>query len=159
LNFIARFFGGVGHAFGGMFSTRVFWACAAAWFVAAFIKMLLYYNQHKRLNFRLLVGTGGMPSSHSSFVAAIATTMGLEAGWNSPVFLLALGFAIVTMNDAQGVRRAAGHQASLLNRIVDDLYHQKPIKPQRMKELLGHTPVQVLIGALIGIVTALLFYL
>jgi acid phosphatase family membrane protein YuiD len=63
------------------------------------------------------------------------------------------------MNDAQGVRRAAGHQASLLNRIVDDMYHQKPIKPERMKELLGHTPVQVLIGSLLGICIGLVFYI
>ena len=120
--------------------------------------MLLYYRQHHYFNFRLLVGTGGMPSSHSSFVMALATTVGLETGWNSPVFMLSLGFAIVTMNDAQGVRRASGHQASLLNRIVDDMYHQKPIKPERLRELLGHTPIQVTIGGLIGVLTALVFY-
>jgi acid phosphatase family membrane protein YuiD len=149
---------GVGKAFGDIFTSRIMWACLTAWFLAAAIKMLLYYRQHQRLNFRVLVGTGGMPSSHSSFVMALATTVGMETGWNSPVFMLSLGFAIVTMNDAQGVRRASGHQASLLNRIVDDMYHQKPIKPERLKELLGHTPIQVTIGGIIGVITALVFY-
>jgi acid phosphatase family membrane protein YuiD len=148
-----------GKAFADIFTCRIFWACFTAWFVASFIKMLVYYKQYKRLNFRLLVGTGGMPSSHSSFVSCLATTLGIEAGWNSPVFMLALGFAIVTMNDAQGVRRAAGHQASLLNRIVDDIYHQKPIKPERVKELLGHSPVQVFTGALLGVVMGVVFYI
>ena len=156
---ILGFFHGTGRAFGDIFTSRIFWACLTAWFLAAAIKMLLYYHQHKRFNFRLLVGTGGMPSSHTSFVMALATTVGLETGWNSPVFMLALGFAIVTMNDAQGVRRAAGQQASMLNRIVDDMYHQKPIKPERLRELLGHTPIQVTIGAVIGVVTALVFYM
>lgn len=155
---IVIFLQGTGRAFAEIFSSRIFWACFTAWFLAAAIKMLIYYRQHKRLNFRLLVGTGGMPSSHSSFVMALATSIGMETGWSNPVFLLALGFAIVTMNDAQGVRRAAGHQASMLNRIVDDMYHQKPIKPARLKELLGHTPIQVNIGAFIGVATALLFY-
>lgn len=138
---------------------RIFWSCFTAWFIASFLKMMIYWWRQGRMDFRIFVGTGGMPSSHSAFVACLATVIGLEAGWNTPVFMLALGFAIVTMNDAQGVRRAAGHQAAILNRIADDLYLKKPFRPERVKELLGHTPIQVFFGALIGVITGLLFYL
>lgn len=149
----------IGQALAAIGHSRIFWSSAAAWFIASLIKMILYWWRQGRMNFRIFVGTGGMPSSHSAFVACLATAIGLEAGWSSPVFLLALGFAIVTMNDAQGVRRAAGHQASILNRLADDLYQKKPFRPERVKELLGHTPIQVFAGAAIGIVCGLLFYL
>jgi acid phosphatase family membrane protein YuiD len=149
----------IGNVFGTIFSSRIFWACFVAWFVASLIKMMLFYFSQKRFDFRLLVGTGGMPSSHSAFVASLATVMGIETSWDSPLFMLALGFAIVTMNDAQGVRRASGHQAAILNRIADDMYQKKPFRPERVKELLGHTPIQVMTGAVIGIVIAVLFYI
>lgn len=139
-------------------TNRMVWTCFAAWFIASFIKVMIFFGQQGRFDFRILVGTGGMPSSHSAFVSCLATVIGLEAGWDSPVFMLALGFAIVTMNDAQGVRRASGQQASILNRIVDDMYRQS-FKPERLKELLGHTPVQVMAGGLIGIACGLLFYI
>ena len=150
---------GAGEALAGIFGSRIVWAAASAWLGASAIKMLLFFRIHRWLNFRLLVGTGGMPSSHSAFVSALATAIGVEAGWDSPVFILALGFAVLTMNDAQGVRRATGSQASILNRIVDDLYHHKPVKPERVAELLGHTPIQVFIGAAVGVGIALLYYL
>ncbi len=141
-----------------MFSNRMLWACFVAWLIASVLKMFIAFLNEGYINFRRLVGTGGMPSSHSAFVSCVATVVGLETRWDSPVFLLALAFALVTMNDAQGVRRATGHQAAILNRMVDDLYHQKPIRPERVKELLGHTPIQVFIGAGIGIAVALFFY-
>lgn len=140
-------------------ASRILWTCFAAWFIASFLKVMIYFGQQKRFDFRILVGTGGMPSSHSAFVGCLATVIGLEAGWDSPVFMLSLGFAVVTMNDAQGVRRASGQQASILNRIVDDMYHQKAFKPERLRELLGHTPIQVWTGALIGVTIGLLFYI
>jgi uncharacterized protein len=134
------------------------WTCFTAWFVASLIKMLLSWWRLGRLDFRIFVGTGGMPSSHSAFVSCLATVIGREAGWGSPVFMLALGFAIVTMNDAQGVRRASGHQAAILNRIADDMYQKKPFRPERVKELLGHTPIQVFAGFLIGAACGLILY-
>jgi acid phosphatase family membrane protein YuiD len=149
----------LGQAVSMIGSSRIFWSSLAAWFSASVIKIFLHFFRQHRFDFRLLVGTGGMPSSHSALVACMATAVGLEEGWDSTVFILALGFAIVTMNDAQGVRRASGQQASVLNRIVDDMYQKKPFKPEHLRELLGHTPVQVLIGAALGILVCLFFYL
>ena len=137
---------------------RIFYSTSLAWFIAQGLKVLIYWIRNHKINFRLFVGTGGMPSSHSAFVSCMATSVGLESGWDSPVFFLALGIAIVIMTDAAGVRRAAGQQAKILNEIMEDFYSSKPFAQQRLRELLGHTPVQVLVGSLTGILIGLLFY-
>ncbi len=129
-----------------------------AWVFAQGFKVLNYYLKHRKINFRLFVGTGGMPSSHSAFVCGLATSIGYEAGFDSPVFFLALGMALVIMSDAAGVRRAAGQQAQILNELVDDFYKNKPIPPAKLKELLGHTPTQVFVGAFVGIAVAIVAY-
>jgi acid phosphatase family membrane protein YuiD len=139
-------------------SVRIAYATLAAWTLAQGLKVLIYYLRNRKINFRLFVGTGGMPSSHSAFVSCLAASIGLEAGWGSPVFLLSLGMALVIMSDAAGVRRAAGQQAQILNEMMDDIYRSRPIPHQKLKELLGHTPVQVIVGALLGVGVALLFY-
>jgi hypothetical protein len=139
-------------------SSKIFYVTTITWVIAQGMKVLISWIRHHKIDFRLFVGTGGMPSSHSALVSCLATTIGLETGWNSPVFLLALGMALIIMSDAAGVRRAAGQQAKLLNEIVDDLYESRPVGQKRLKELLGHTPVQVLVGAFLGVGIALLFY-
>ncbi len=139
-------------------SSRILYATATAWTMAQGLKVLIYYFRYHKINFRLFVGTGGMPSSHSALVSCLAASIGFQAGWNSPVFFLALAFALVVMSDAAGVRRAAGQQAEILNKIVDDVYRARPFQPQRLKEFLGHTPIQVFVGALLGAATALIFY-
>lgn len=141
-----------------VFASKIFYATTAAWAVAQGLKVLIYWIRYHKINFRLFVGTGGMPSSHSALVSCLATTIGLQVGWNSPVFLLALGMALVIMSDAAGVRRAAGQQAKILNEIMDDLYSSRPVHQTRLKELLGHTPVQVFVGAFIGVGIGLIFY-
>jgi acid phosphatase family membrane protein YuiD len=100
-----------------------------------------------------------MPSSHASTVSALATSVGLTYGFTSPFFAITFFLAFITMFDAQGVRRQSGHQAEALNQIIEDIYLNKGIKQERLKELLGHTPVQVFIGAAIGIIVALFCYL
>jgi hypothetical protein len=129
-----------------------------AWLIAQTVKVGLGVIKEKRFNFKWFVGTGGMPSSHTAGVVALATSVGLHLGLNSPLFALAVVFAIVTMFDAQGVRRATGRQAEILNRIVDDLYWKGKIRENRLRELIGHTPVEVLAGAAIGILVAFLLY-
>jgi acid phosphatase family membrane protein YuiD len=141
-----------------LFYSKIFLTMVLGWFVAQGLKVLIYWFRHHKINFRLFVGTGGMPSSHSAFVSSLSAAIGLETGWDSPAFILSLGMAIVIMSDAAGVRRAAGQQAQILNEIMDDLYRSKPVPHARLKELLGHTPVQVFVGAFIGIVVALLMY-
>lgn len=139
-------------------NAKIFYVTTIGWAVAQSLKVLIYYIRQHRIDFRLFVGTGGMPSSHSAFVSTMATSIGFTAGWDSPVFLLALGLAVIIMSDAAGVRRAAGQQAKILNAIMDDLYSSKPVPQKRLKELLGHTPVQVFVGAFLGIGVAILFY-
>lgn len=129
-------------------------------FVAAIMAQLLksffYYRQHKKINFRILVETGGMPSSHSAFVVALATSTGIILGCKSIEFAIALGFALVVMYDAAGLRRAAGKMARVLNNIVDNLYSDNPQEASdKLIELLGHTPMEVLMGASLGLVMAL----
>ncbi len=99
-----------------------------------------------------------MPSSHAAGATALATTCGLEFGFDSVEFALAAVFALVTMFDAQGVRRCTGQQAVVLNRIMDDIYWKGKIEADRLKEFIGHTPIQVFVGAILGFTLALLFY-
>lgn len=131
------------------------WAAVAGWAVAQSLKVLLNARRERRLDFQWFVDTGGMPSAHSAFVAALATATGVRHGFGSGLFALAAAFAIVVMADAAGLRRAAGQQAETLNRIVDDLYQTGHVRPERLRELLGHTPVEVLSGATLGALVAL----
>jgi hypothetical protein len=123
-----------------------------AWFIAQALKVVHTLAKEKRFNFRRFVGAGGMPSSHSAFVTSLATAMGQRMGWSHPVTALSWVFAMIVMYDAAGVRQAAGKQAGILNQIVDDLYHGGRLREDRLKELLGHSPVEVLAGAILGIV-------
>ena len=116
----------------------------AVWVLAQMIKVILGVIKEKRFNFRWFIGTGGMPSSHAAGASALATSVGLEYGFNSPLFAVAAAFAMVTMFDAQGVRRATGYQATILNKMMDDIYWKGQIEEQRLKELVGHTPIEVL---------------
>ena len=128
------------------------------WFLAQAIKVLLGVFREKRFNFKWFIKTGGMPSSHAAGAAALATTCGLEYGFQSGVFALATVFALITMFDAQGVRRSTGQQAEILNKVMEDMYWKGRIESARLKEFLGHTPTQVFVGAALGIVTTLLIY-
>lgn len=123
--------------------------------MAQLLKLLFYYRKNKKINFRILVETGGMPSSHSAFVVALATSVGCITGSNSIEFAIALGFAFVVMYDAAGLRRAAGKMARVLNSIVDNLYSDRPQEASdKLIELLGHTPMEVILGATLGLAMA-----
>lgn len=128
------------------------------WAITQGIKVLLGVIREKRFNFKWFIGTGGMPSSHAAGAAALATTCGLAAGFGSVTFALAAVFALVTMFDAQGVRRAAGQQAAILNQVMDDMYWKGKLEAGRLIELVGHSPLQVIIGSLLGVVLAFLFW-
>lgn len=130
----------------------------AAWAIAQCIKVFLGVIREKRFNFRWFIGTGGMPSSHAAGATALATTCGLYLGFDSVIFALAMVFALVTMFDAQGVRRQTGQQAEILNKILDDIYWKGKVESDQLKELIGHTPKQVFIGAVIGLLIAIVMY-
>ncbi|MHB1391756.1 MAG: divergent PAP2 family protein [Clostridia bacterium] len=130
---------------------KVLLACFTAWLIAQILKILLTFYSSKKIDITRFVGSGGMPSSHTSFVMALSTSIGRMCGWDSAIFAVSLCFAFVVMYDAAGVRRAAGNQARILNIIIEDLAHNKPIANERLKELIGHTPKEVLAGAVLGI--------
>jgi uncharacterized protein len=122
-----------------------------AWAIAQAAKVTLTSMRQRRLNLRVLAETGGMPSSHAAIVMGMTTAVGKYAGVSSAAFAIALIFSFVVMYDAAGLRRAAGRQAAILNRLVEDLVHMRGMQEQRLRELLGHTPVEVVVGALLGI--------
>lgn len=122
-----------------------------AWVIAQALKVIVVSVRRRRLDFRAWAETGGMPSSHSAMVAALTTAVGRIDGLASSAFAIAVIFSFVVMYDAQGVRRAAGLQAAILNRLVDDLMAHRGIEETRLRELLGHTPVEVLVGAVLGV--------
>ena len=128
------------------------WAAIIAWAAAQGIKIILTLIVDKKFDASRIVGTGGMPSSHSSFTMALSFSIGKSYGVDSPLFAIALIFSFVTMYDAQGIRRAAGKQAEILNMLI--LEHKIPDVGE-LKELLGHTPLEVAAGALLGIVIGL----
>ena len=127
-----------------------------AWTIAQTAKVIIYSVRQGRLNLRVLAVTGGMPSSHSAIVMGMTTAVVKYAGVTSAPFAIALIFSFVVMYDAAGLRRAAGRQAAILNRLVEDLVHMRGVQEQKLRELLGHTPVEVLIGAVLGIVVGLI---
>ena len=112
----------------------------------------------RKLDFRRVLGAGGMPSSHAASVSALATAVGLQAGWNSPLFGIAAFFSIVVMYDAAGIRHAVGRQAAVLNQMLEDLRADHSVEGDRLIELLGHTPLEVFVGAAYGVVLVLALF-
>jgi hypothetical protein len=144
--------------FGTITHNTVLFAALSASLIAQVLKLLIDYIMHRKINTRVLVTTGGMPSSHSALVTALAVGVGQVRGWDSIEFAMASVFAVIVMYDAAGVRQAAGKQARILNQVIDELFQEHPeFNEQRLKELLGHTPMQVIIGAILGGMIAGLF--
>lgn len=122
-----------------------------AWFTVQIFKLLADAVVNRKLNFKRFVETGGMPSSHSAVVASLMTAIGLSEGFDSPIFAVSFVFSFIVMYDAAGVRLAAGKQAKVLNQLINS----KQVKVdtnEKLKELLGHTPIQVFVGAIYGII-------
>lgn len=124
-------------------------------FIAQVLKFLLHLAFKKRVDFKQFTTTGGMPSSHSAGVVGIATAVGLITGFSSVSFSIAMGYALVVMYDAAGLRRASGKMAACLNKMMDDFYkHDVQSVGGKLKELLGHTPIEVFAGATLGVAYA-----
>jgi acid phosphatase family membrane protein YuiD len=115
------------------------------------------YIVHRRWNLRRFVGTGGMPSSHAATVSALSTAVGLKEGFGTTLFGVTLYFSLIVMYDAAGLRQAAGRQAAILNRLIDEHFEHPEKNTHRLMELLGHTPLEVLVGAILGVVSALVW--
>ena len=140
--------------FSKVLENKVLMVALVSWAVAQGSKVLIEVLSYRKVDLKRFVGSGGMPSSHSAFVMALSTGIGKLEGWESPLFAIAMSFAFVVMYDAAGVRRAAGKQAEILNIIIKDVIEHKVLKEERLKELIGHTPIEVIIGGIIGVITA-----
>lgn len=137
--------------FGNVLHNSVLIVAVAACLIAQVLKLVFELIRHGKVTFRTLVETGGMPSAHSALVTSLAAGVGQTVGWETPAFAAAAIFAVIVMYDAAGVRQAAGKQARILNQIVDEFFHDAEFHEERLKELLGHTPVQVIAGCALGI--------
>jgi acid phosphatase family membrane protein YuiD len=126
-----------------------------AWGVAQVSKVIVDSVWKHHFTIRRLATAGGMPSSHTAMVVALTTELGRHLGLADPLFAAAVVFASVVMYDATGVRRAAGRQAVLLNRMMDDFFARRGFKEQRLREFVGHTPIEVMAGALLGLIFGL----
>ena len=129
-------------------------------FTGQIIKFILFTVQTKKINFKIFTTTGGMPSTHSAAVIALSTIVGILEGFDSIVFAMSLGFSLIIMYDAAGLRRAAGKTAACLNKVMEEMYnHDLEAVGGKLKELLGHTPLEVWVGAAYGLVFAYFYHL
>ncbi len=143
----------------GADTTGPFWIALIIGFIVQGYKGLAWYVKHRRWNLRRFVETGGMPSAHAAAVSALTTAVGLTQGFGSVLFGVTLYFSLVIMYDAAGLRRAAGKQAVILNRLIEEHFVHPQADTQRLMELLGHTPFEVAVGAVLGVASALLWNL
>ena len=142
----------------GILENRVLWCAVAAWFVAQALKIPTYWLVEKRLDWRRFFGSGGMPSSHSAFVISLAIMVGATEGFHTAAFAIAVVLAAIVMYDASGVRHETGVQGQVLNEIIQKVFVDgQPITDVELKELVGHTKVEVAGGFIVGVLTALGF--
>jgi acid phosphatase family membrane protein YuiD len=130
-------------------------ASCLAWVLAQISKLLIVLLRERELQISYMTSAGGMPSSHSAVVVALATRIGMEEGVASPLFAVAFVFAGVVLYDAAGIRRAVSVQARILNRMLEEVIEYQRFNEKRLLELLGHTPFEVFVGSLLGLLVAL----
>ena len=141
----------------GILGNYVLVCSMLGWLCASVAKVVILFVRERRLDLRKIFASGGMPSSHSATVSSLAAAVAKTDGLESTVFAISFMFAFIVMYDASGVRRAAGEQAKILNQLVDNFSENKPAYMKKnLKEIIGHTPLEVIVGALLGILIALL---
>ncbi len=136
---------------------KILWVSVLAWFVAQLIKVLLEFCRLKKIKWQLMFSSGGMPSSHTSFVTAMTTSIGITSGFNSTFFAVSAVISLIVMYDAAGVRRAAGKQAEVINLLLESIENSGVTLDKKLKELLGHSPIEVFAGCILGIGVASIF--
>jgi uncharacterized protein len=142
-----------------IFDNQVLWCVLASWLVAQFSKPFVQYLRTREWAWSWFFSAGGMPSTHSAIMTAATIAIGVQLGFDSPEFALSLAVCMIVLYDAAGVRRQAGEHARVINAIIDDLSHGHPLKEENLKELLGHTPGEVIIGVLVGATITILVLL
>jgi acid phosphatase family membrane protein YuiD len=141
------------------FGNHVLMAGLTAWALAQLLKVPIEYLQKHRWNWALLFSAGGMPSSHSALLVSTMVAIGLFYGFGTPAFALAVAITMVVTYDATGIRRQAGFHAEKINRLIEEFFTGHPINEKQLKEVLGHTPKQVVAGTILGLVIAILAWL
>lgn len=148
-------------SFKEVFANTVLQSALFSWFLAQFLKVLIELIKGRNIRtkedffIRALFGTGGMPSSHSATITAVAISIGIREGINSSVFALAIVLVIIVLRDATGVRFSSGKQAEIINKLLEDQYQFHGIKYEKIKEVRGHTPLETFVGALLGVLVSL----
>lgn len=138
-----------------IFGNQVLTVTFFGWFIAQLLKVIFVLISTKSLDISRFVGSGGMPSSHSSLVTSMTTAIGMTEGFGSSIFALAFGVSCIIMYDAAGVRYAVGTQAKILNQIISDIQEHK-FREEKLKELIGHTPIEVIAGGVLGVIVAII---
>jgi len=139
---------------GALLQNKALIAGLIAWLLAQIIKLPLDYLQTRRWNWALMITTGGMPSSHSSLVTGTVFGIGLYYGFDHPAFALGVAITMIVTYDAAGVRRQAGIHAKRINVLFEELLHGHPVSERDLREVLGHTPLEVVGGILLGLIVA-----
>ena len=139
-------------------SGSIIWLPLSVGLIVQLYKFLFEWIQHRDFDLRVLARAGGMPSSHAAMVCSLVSAIGYRSGPRSDIFAMAAIFALVVMYDATGVRQAAGNQAKVLNQILRELFTGQPVSEEELKELIGHTPTEVYIGALVGVLYTVLWF-
>lgn len=139
-----------------LFNNAILISAVAAWLIAQIIKVIVNVVLFKKVNLKLILSSGGFPSAHSAAVSALSFGIAKYYGWDSPIFAVSVVFSSVVLYDAAGVRRAAGKQAAVLNQLVERLQAIPNFDQNRLKELIGHTPLEVVGGVCVGIIVGLL---
>ena len=145
--------------FAGVLHNHVLLTALIAWFIAQILKPQLEYLRNGKWNWGYLLSAGGMPSSHSALMVGATTGIGLHDGFDTSIFALAVAVTMIVVYDAAGVRRQAGIHAHKINILIDELLAGHPISDKQLKEVLGHTPMEVSGGVLLGIVVGVLYWL
>ncbi len=141
-----------------LINNRVVIAAVLAWVIGQFMKFPLEYILNKRWNWGILFSSGGLPSSHSSLVTAVTLTIGLQDGFDTSIFALSAAIAMIVIYDAAGVRRQAGIHAARINEIMKNFFESGQLPEKELKEMLGHTPFEVITGIILGIIIALMLW-
>lgn len=140
-----------------LLSNQMLWASLSAWLFVQLVKIPIEYFHTRRINWSLLLRAGGMPSSHSAFISAATLSIGLNAGFDTPAFALSVVLTMIITYDASGIRRQAGLHAEKINAMVNELLQGHQISDENLREVLGHTTKQVIVGILFGLSVAWLF--
>ncbi|MEL7591901.1 MAG: divergent PAP2 family protein [Anaerolineaceae bacterium] len=133
--------------------------CLVGWLVSSLLKIPTYYYVHRRFNLKQAFGTGGMPSSHAATVTATMLGIGLFSGFDHPAFAIALAVTMIVLYDAAGVRREAGYHAVMINRLIDEYVKSPMINQKKLKEVIGHTPLEVVGGVISGLMSSTVIWL